>query len=223
MKGLSKLRKAYLNSPIIGYLNIKSLKEKIVCLTEIISTYKIDILCIDETKLDTSFPDSQFKIDGYQFPLFRNNRDSKGAGKIVFVQESIVAKRLSHCESWSIESICTELTISKRKWCILFAYRPPNLKKGEFLKEISNTLSKALKCYDNIVLAGDLNIDLLDPSKDTSNHLPVLLDAFNLRNLVKESTCFMSDKGSLIDVILTNKARSFHKTQGFVTGIRVPL
>ena len=29
----------------------------------------------------------------------------------------------------------------------------------------------------------------------------------------------MSDKGSFIDIILTNKPRSFHKTQGFVTGI----
>ena len=30
----------------------------------------------------------------------------------------------------------------------------------------------------------------------------------------------MSHKGSLIDIILTNKPRSFHKIQGFVTGIR---
>ena len=76
-----------------------------------------------------------------------------------------------------------------------------------------------MKCYDNIALAGDLNIDLLDPSKDTSNHLSDLLDVFNLKNLVKEPTCFKSDKRSLVDIILTNKPRSFHKTQGFVTGI----
>ena len=101
----------------------------------------------------------------------------------------------------------------------MFAYRPPNFNRGEFFKKISNTLSKALKCYDNIILAGDLNIDLLDPSKDTSNHLCDLLDVFDLKNLVKEPTCFMSDKGSLIYIILTNKPRSFHKTQGFVTCI----
>ena len=29
----------------------------------------------------------------------------------------------------------------------------------------------------------------------------------------------MSDKGSLIDIIITNKPRFFHKTQGFVTVI----
>ena len=113
-KGLSKLRKAYPNSPIIGYLNLNVLKEKIICLRDIISTSKIDILSIDETKLDISFPGSQFRIDGYQFSLFRKDRDSKGGGKLVFVREDIVAKRLSHCESPSIESVCIELTISKR-------------------------------------------------------------------------------------------------------------
>ena len=83
------------------YLNINSIKEKIICLKDVISTSKIDILCIDETKLDASFPDSQFKIDGCQFPLFRldldKDQDSKDGGKIVFVLEGIVAKRLPHC------------------------------------------------------------------------------------------------------------------------------
>ena len=96
---------------------------------------------------------------------------------------------------------------------------PPTFHKGEFFKEISNNFIKALKCYGNIVLAGDPIINLLDPSKDISNHLSDLLDVFNLKNLVKEPTCFMSDNGSLMDIILTNKPKSFHKTQGFVTGI----
>ena len=69
----------------------------------------------------------------------------------------------------------------------MFAYGSPNFNKGEFFKEISNTLNKALQCYDNIILAGDLNIDLLD-------RLPALFDVFNLKNLVKDITCFMSDE-----------------------------
>ena len=47
---------------------------------------------------------------------------------------------------------------------------PPNFNKGEFFNKISDTLSKALKSYDNIIFAGVLNIDLLDPSKNTSHH-----------------------------------------------------
>ena len=169
--------------------------------------------------MDPSFPDTQFKIEGYQFPPFRKDRNSDGGGKIVYVREGLVTKRLTHFESPAIESICIELTISKCKWCILFAYRPPKFNKTDFFNEITNSLSKIISNYDNVVLAGDLNIGLLDPSADTGNHLSDLIDIFDLNNMVKEPTCFKSEKGSLIDIILTNKPRSFKKTQGFVTGL----
>ena len=94
----------------------------------------IDILCIDETKIDDSFPDSQFQIESYQFPPFRRDQNSKGGGKIVYVRQGLITKRLKNFESKTIETICIELTISKKKWCILFAYRPPNFPKKSFLK-----------------------------------------------------------------------------------------
>ena len=200
-------------------LNINSLSEKIISLRNVISKSKLEVLCIDETKLDLSFPDTQFKTEGYQFPLFRKDRNSDGGGKIVYVREGLVTKQLPLFESPAIESICIELTISKSKWCILFAYRPPNFNKKEFFNEISNSLSNIITNYDNVVLAGDLNINLLDPSADTENHLSDLIDIFDLKNIVKEPTYFKSEKGSLIDIILTNKPRSFKKTQGFVTGL----
>ena len=71
-------------------------------------------MCIDETKLDSSFPDHQFKVDGYQFPCFRRDRDSKGGGKMVFIRNGIVAKRLKEFETKSAESIGIEITIKNR-------------------------------------------------------------------------------------------------------------
>ena len=94
----------------------------------------IDILCIDETKIDESFPDSQFQIETINFRHFSRDRNSKGGGKIVYVRQGLITKRLKNFESKTIETICIELTISKKKWCILFAYRPPNFPKKSFLK-----------------------------------------------------------------------------------------
>ena len=51
------------------------------------------MLCIDETKLDNSFPDSLFKIDGYQFSTFRQDRNAKGGGKIVFIRHELIFKK----------------------------------------------------------------------------------------------------------------------------------
>ena len=160
---------------------------------DIIFTSKIDKLCIDETKHCTRFPDSQFKIDEYRFPLFKKVQDSKGVGKIVFVWKGIIAKKSSHSESLSIDQFVYNLLLFPKENGVFLLHiaRPPKKKniyiyinKGEFFNEISNTLSKAFKCYDRIVLGvlgSDLNIDLLDPSKDTSNHLSDLLNVFSLK------------------------------------------
>ena len=56
---------------MIEYLNINSLGNKINYLREVFLIWPIDIVCIDETKIDPSFPDTQFHSDGYQLLPFR--------------------------------------------------------------------------------------------------------------------------------------------------------
>ena len=85
----------------------------------------IDILCIDETKLDESFPNAQFTIESYQFPPFRRDRNKKRGKKMVFIRKEFLAKRLENFGTKSTEKICIEFLISKRKSCIIFTYRPP--------------------------------------------------------------------------------------------------
>ena len=81
------------------------------------------------------------------------------------------------------------------------------------------SLSKAVKDYENIIVIGDLNIDLTNPSTDTFNLLSELCANFNLKNLIKGITCNKSEQGSSIDVILTNKPRSFFNTNITETGL----
>ena len=58
-----------------------------------------------ETKLDDSFPDSQFKINGHQFPFLRKDRDNKGEGKIVFLKQGLIINRLKQLETKISETI----------------------------------------------------------------------------------------------------------------------
>ena len=48
----------------------------------------IDILMVLETKLDSSFPQAHFKIEGY-VPPFRYDRNSHGVGILLFIREDI--------------------------------------------------------------------------------------------------------------------------------------
>ena len=91
---LVKLRKDYENNPIIGYFNINHLASKIDYLKETCSKSPIDILCVDETKLDFSHPDVQFEIPGYQYPPFRKDSNKNGGSKVVFTRDSLITERL---------------------------------------------------------------------------------------------------------------------------------
>ena len=70
------------------------------------------VLCFDETKLNESFPVAQFHIEGYQYPAFRKDRSKNGGGKIVYVKEGFIAKRILEYENINIGTICIEITIS---------------------------------------------------------------------------------------------------------------
>ena len=71
-------------NPIIGYLIISTLQNKIISLREIIAKAPLYVFCIDETKLDDSFPNSQFILENSQIPPFRRDRNSKEGGKLVY-------------------------------------------------------------------------------------------------------------------------------------------
>ena len=84
---LRDLRIENMGNIIIAHLNINSLRYKFDFLVEMISD-NIDILVIGETKLNSSFPKGQFKINGFNKP-YRLDRNEDGGGVMVYVREDI--------------------------------------------------------------------------------------------------------------------------------------
>ena len=74
---------------LIGYLNINSLRNKIVDLREICNSFSPDYFVIAETKLDQSFPSPQFMIDNYEIRN-RKDRNKHGGGLIEYVKKGVV-------------------------------------------------------------------------------------------------------------------------------------
>ena len=63
---------------IIGHININSIRNKFEVLKSKLSEV-LDVLIITETKLDDSFPEQQFHIEGCNIP-FRLDRNRHGRG-----------------------------------------------------------------------------------------------------------------------------------------------
>ena len=126
---------------------------------------------------------------------------------MIFIRKEFLAKRLENFEPKSAKTICIELLISKRKWCIIFTYRLTKYDKKALLQELSKTISsqelpsQAINKYGNILVVGDLNIDVSGSKGLNDNHFSELTYTFNLTNLFKTPTCFKTTRGTLLDVL----------------------
>jgi hypothetical protein len=110
-----------------------------------------------------------------------------------------------------------EINLRKQKWLFLPFYRPPPIShpeenKKHFLETLSNTINH-YKTYSNLLLMGDINMQVSDPK------LASFMEAQNLYSLIKEPTCFKSlSNPSCIDLILPNRKYCFQNSKTFCTG-----
>ena len=201
------------NHLTIASLNINSIRYKFDQLKVIIQD-NIDILIVQETKLDSSFPDGQFCIEGYS-PPFRKDRNAYGGGLLVYIKEHIPAKILTnHDLEINIEGMYIELNFNNDKWLLFGTYHPPSQCPRHYFMEVGRVLDSYLTSYDKYILVGDFNREPSD------SHMHDFMVNYGLKNIVKDKTCFKNPNNpSCIDLFLTNKPRSFQHTTTFDTGI----
>lgn len=88
----------------------------------------------------------------------RKNR--KGGGIILYVHKSMSFNPIRY-KSHHFESIIGDLSLSKTSSLSLFAiYRPPDQSKPRFIHELENLIKKHSNNCNNVILVGDINIDL---------------------------------------------------------------
>ena len=213
---LNEIRIKYVNNVIIGHLNINTLVNKFEYL-KFITKGTLDILVVVETKLDTSFPDTQFVIEGYSKP-YRLDRNIYGGGLIIYVKKDIPSKQLiQHKFSKKIEALFIELNLRKSKLLLVGTYHSTHPEYGtndmEYFEQIGLAMDVYSK-YENFLIAGDFNV------QEEELSLQYFLHQYGAVNMVKENTCFKSkDNPSCIDLLLTNSNKSFHNTTTISTGL----
>ena len=89
---LQKLKAKNSDRPVIAHININFLNPKYEPLKDIIKD-NVDILLVSETKLDDTFPDGQFFIEGYKEPV-RLDRNKNGGGLLFFIHDDLNSKEI---------------------------------------------------------------------------------------------------------------------------------
>ena len=95
---LKKDRLNYPRNPLIGYLNINSIRNKISDIREVFGKLQLDYFVLSEAKTDENFPAAQFNIHDYKI---RNRRDrDKHRGELIeFVRKGFITKRMKEYET----------------------------------------------------------------------------------------------------------------------------
>ncbi len=186
-----------------AHLNVNSVRYKIGPLAQLLEKGLLDILSLQETKLDPSFPEHQFKLDG--FKCHRKDYKCNAGGLMLYIRNDIAQRRRTDIEidnddnNGRIESVCVELYIRSQKWLLVSMYKQPVVKDKFLCSAMEKLIDTISNECENYIIVGDLNVDM-----SKSNPLQDLIDTEGCRNIVKDPTCFKGQPPSIIDLVITN-------------------
>ena len=115
---------------------------------------------ISETKLDESFPVSQFLIPGFENPI-RLDRSSFGGGIMWYIEKYLLK---SSGLLTITEAFIAEVKIRKKKWLLCCSYNPHKGLIEKHMNELGKGLDIYLHKYDHILLIGDFNSEISERS-----------------------------------------------------------
>ena len=207
---LRSIKMKYVDNIVIASLNVNSIPNKF---NQLVIRGNVDLLVVNETKLDSSFPSSQFTMEGYS--TYRLDRDRNGGGILVFIREDIPCKILQeHNLPEGIEALPIEINLRKTTFLLLAIYHPPSQSKKYFLECITKILDKYSHSYEKVLIAGDFNAQESEPV------LNEFITEHDLKSIVKDPTCFKSViNPSCIDLLITSFSKSFQSTMVITTGL----
>ena len=101
-----------------------------------------------------------------------------------------------------------EINLRRKKWLLVCKYNPLKTLVKDCLECISKEIDSFSTNYDNVLLLGDFNSE---PTEETFYQL------HNLKRLLHEPTYYKNlNKSSCIDLVITNRPKSFQNSCTFL-------
>lgn len=182
--------------------NICSLKSKIETVRKDTVFKASNLLLLQETWLKESDPDvfdipDKVLIDRNRVP----DSSSKGKGTIIFGDKELNITSLGHHDRSSGASV--DITLCKHDHLyIINIYKSNNTSATQFNNVVFNHIRHYL-AKDNVLVCGDFNDDLINPSNPTAS----VLNSYGLQLLSPLSAT--TDRGTIIDGVF-GKLRNYN-------------
>jgi len=210
--------KRHANNLKFGHSNENSISGfKFFDVKNMLTNNLLDILVLSETKIDDSYPDSQFYVKG--FKLYRQDRTNFGGFLIIYARSDLLTKRVNNAKTTGLESITIEVRTKRnsRRFILAGLYRPLRITKEIWTSELERLIESISRLSDDYTLLGDLNCNILEPDKEPKlgRRSSNLCDVYNLKCLINKPTRITPSSETLIDVVLTSNKNKFLRAGAF--------
>ena len=153
-------------------LNITSLSKHLDELKVFLSNNPIDVLAINETRLDFSISDCEVFIPGYEiFRRDRNINGRHGGGACFYVQNNVNCIPRHDLNVRDLENLCIEIHKPRSKpFLVASWYRPPDSSVDKFdlfERLVGRMDAEGLEYY----ILGDMNVNVNSPNSGSNLRL----------------------------------------------------
>lgn len=184
-------------------LNIASLVLHIDELRILLAKQCLDVLCLNETRLDSTISDNIVHIDGYE--IIRRDRNRNGGGVCIYIRTSMTYSLRNDFANDQYETLSIDISKpNSSPFNVTALYRPPGC-DDDFFVNLENIISTLDNEHKDYYLLGDLNCNYLSEVCNSQlSQLKLLSQVYQLNQLIDEPTRITSTTKTLIDVIFTN-------------------
>ena len=140
--------------------------------------------------------DTDIGIDGFTDTIFRKDRNSFGGGVLVYTSQGIYVKERHDLNCDGVEMLWIEVLIPNFILLVCVVYRPPGTTESSW-DNFDYSLEQALNFTENIIITGDLNVDLLI---QTNHKLNEIMTLYDLSNVINEPTRM----GALLEPVIVS-------------------
>ncbi len=198
-------------------LNIVSLPKYIDEIRILLAKQDLDILALNETRLDDMLSDDLMSVHNYD--LIRTDRNRQGGGVCLYIRSNLNYLNRNDSIPAILEAVCVEIhKPNSQPFIVASIYRSPSA-SSQYFSMIESFIDKLDSEGKEIIMVGDLNCNMLDSLNSASKKLNDFLNVYQLSQLIVKPTRVTQTTSSLLDVCISSLPEKIIYSDVFPIGI----
>ena len=163
---------------------------------------KLDVLAINETRLDSTISDGLANIDGYN--VLRADRNRNGGGVCIYIRCQVNYTPRPDLVATDFNAVCVKINQANSQSFIIVSIYILPCSTSEVFKKIKELIKLIDDESKELYIFGHLNCNMLQLNLSTTKWLQEIMELYQLTQLIDSPTRITNSSQSLLDVAITS-------------------